>query len=104
MEPNYNPFHNASNEHENTDVLEHTDKQEPSHIANNDNTDKSNHTFDNNFNPYTFQTNGYATAPPRKKRGNSFETASLALGIGAILSCTLFYGAYIMGAFTNPNR
>lgn len=36
--------------------------------------------------------------PPRVIQLNMFEAASLVLGIGAIVSCTCFYGAYIMGA------
>lgn len=34
---------------------------------------------------------------PRKTR-NLFETASLALAAGALISCTFIYGAYILGA------
>lgn len=47
-----------------------------------------------NYNPYEM--------PPLQRQPmryiNLFETASFALGIGAIVSCTCFYGSYIMGA------
>lgn len=36
--------------------------------------------------------------PPRIIRLNMFEAASLVLAVGAILSCTCFYGSYILGA------
>lgn len=36
--------------------------------------------------------------PPRVIALNLFEAASIFLSIGALISCTCFYGAYIMGA------
>ena len=36
--------------------------------------------------------------PPRIIHLNMFEAASMVLAIGALVSCTCFYGAYIMGA------
>lgn len=36
--------------------------------------------------------------PPKIIRVNMFEAASMMLAIGALVSCTCFYGAYIMGA------
>lgn len=36
--------------------------------------------------------------PPRVIHLNMFEAASIVLAIGALVSCTCFYGAYIMGA------
>ena len=35
---------------------------------------------------------------PKVIRLNLFEIASILLAIGAVLSCAIFYGAYIMGA------
>lgn len=48
----------------------------------------------NNFNPYEQQ----QFRPYPKTPVNFFETASWVLAIGAILSCTCFYGSYILGA------
>ena len=36
--------------------------------------------------------------PPRIIHLNMFEAASMVLAIGALVSCTCFYGAYILGA------
>ena len=69
MEPNYNPFE-SSPENENS------------------NTEQN---FNPNFNN-TYQ------PKPRVIRLNMFEAASMVLAIGALVSCTCFYGAYIMGA------
>ncbi len=44
-----------------------------------------------NFN-YNFQ------QPPKIIKVNMFEAASIVCAIGAIVSCTCFYGAYILGA------
>ena len=50
--------------------------------------------MDQNFNPYESPKFQY---PPRKPV-NFFETASWILAIAAVLSCTCFYGSYILGA------
>ncbi len=69
MEPNYNPF-------------------EP--IPENDSSNDEQN-FNYNFNQ---------PLPPNSRviRLNMFEAASMVLAIGALISCTCFYGAYIMGA------
>lgn len=65
--------------------------------------------MEQNFNPYTNpqedqnqnNINGYDPQQFRaysKKPVNYFETASWALGICAILSCTFFYVSYMFGA------
>lgn len=65
--------------------------------------------MDQQFNPYTNpqdsgnQNNQNPYTPPQfhfqpPKPVNLFETASLVLSIGAIVSCTCFYGSYILGA------
>ena len=69
MEPNYNPFE-PSSENESTNT---------------------NQNFNSDFNN-TYQ------PKPRVIRLNMFEAASMVLAIGALVSCTCFYGAYIMGA------
>ena len=71
MEPNYNPFENNSEFENNSGNEEYTPRK------------------------HNFQ---YTPPQPRVIKLNMFEAASMALGIGAILSCTCFYGAYIMGA------
>ena len=69
MEPNYNPFE---------PIPENEDSNEEQN-------------FNYNINP-NFQ------QKPRIVKRNRFESVSILLGIGALLSCTIFYGAYIMGA------
>ena len=69
MEPNYNPFE-PSSENESTNINQ-------------------------NFNP---DFNNNYQQKPRVIRLNMFEAASMVLAIGALVSCTCFYGAYIMGA------
>ncbi len=65
--------------------------------------------MDNNFNPYTNPSedgsqNNFNSYEPQQfryqpaKHVNFFETASWFLAILAILSCTCFYGSYILGA------
>lgn len=65
--------------------------------------------MDQQYNPYTNpqdsgnQNNQNSYTPPQfqfqsAKSANIFETASLALSIGAIIFCTSFYLAYILGA------
>lgn len=56
-----------------------------------ENTSEGEENNQQNFN-HTFQ------QPPRIIKMNIFEAASITLAIGALLSCTFFYGAYIMGA------
>lgn len=69
MEPNYNPFESIP--------------------ENNDSNDEQNlnYNYQHNFQP-----------KPRVIKLNMFEAASIILAIGAILSCAVFYGAYILGA------
>ena len=69
MEPNYNPF-----------------EPMPENEGSNNNQ---------NLN-YDFN----QSLPPNARviRLNMFEAASIFLAIGAVLSCAVFYGAYIMGA------
>ena len=69
MEPNYNPF-----------------EPMPENEGSNNNQ---------NLN-YDFN----QSLPPNSRviRLNMFEAASIFLAIGAVLSCAVFYGAYIMGA------
>lgn len=47
-----------------------------------------------NYNPY----NNQPFRRPDIKRTNLFETLSMVLGIAALVSCTCFYGSYILGA------
>lgn len=91
MEPNYNPYENSpegenQNDHENL----HDNKYQNNDVQNK-----------NNFNPYEHTNFGYGSPqfqPRNIKRSNFFETASMVLAIGALVCCTCFYGAYIMGA------
>lgn len=116
MEPNYNPFENSplndsQNENQNSDNKEHAYKDSQGNPENVNKDTQDNYTFNNNsynnnnyndnFNPYTSGNYGYHTPqfqPARTHRSNFFEAASMVLGIGAIVSCTCFYGAYVMGA------
>ena len=77
MEPNYNPFENNS-EFENTTEFETNSENEE----------------------YTPRKHNFQYTPPQPRviKLNMFEAASMFFGIGAIVSCTCFYGAYIMGA------
>lgn len=68
MEPNYNPFEPMPNGSE---------QEEQNNFQN----------FNQEF-----------QRPPRIIKLNLFEAASMVLSIGALVSCTCFYGAYIMGA------
>lgn len=65
--------------------------------------------MDQNFNPYTNSPEGnhqnkFNSYEPQQFRPyptkpvNFFETASWVLAIAAVLSCTCFYGSYILGA------
>ena len=61
--------------------------------------------MESNFNPYENSPEGEQKINNQNnemlrnhKRSNFFEKASMVLGIGAIISCVFFYGAYIMGA------
>ncbi len=69
MEPNYNPFEPL-----------------PENEGSN-NEENLNYNFNHNF-----------QQKPKVIKLNMFEAASMILAIGALISCTCFYGAYVMGA------